>query len=115
MGVKHKLLQSTYKIREDRITEFQKKFVNAKMQIIKAQQRGDRIIFVDESKFSANTVIKKGFAHKYQSCEPPFIIQKPQVVNLIVGISFENGLEGYLMTKKEVNSTIFLKILDIFD
>jgi hypothetical protein len=63
---------------------------------------------VDESKFTVNTAFNKGFAQLNNSCYPPYIVQRPTVVNLIAGISFENGLEGYVLTNKEVNSTIFL-------
>ena len=73
------------------------------------------MIFLDESKFSANTVLKKGFATKYLNCHPPYIINHPTVVNLIAGISVKNGLEGFILTRREVNSTEFLKILQQFD
>ncbi len=34
---------------------------------------------------------------------------------MIAGISVENGVEGYLLTTENVNSTIFLSVLQVFD
>ena len=58
--------------------------------------------------FSINTVQKKGYALKHNNCFHPETLIRPDVYHLIAGISVENGLEGYLLTRENVTSKIFL-------
>ncbi len=40
---------------------------------------------------------------------------RPEVMHLVAGISEEWGLEGYILTPLNINSNIFLSILNVFD
>lgn len=70
---------------------------------------------MDESSFSINTILNKGFAITGKYCYHPESKQRPEVINLIAGISFEFGMEGFILTKQNVNTTLFLQILNVFD
>ena len=58
-----------------------------------------RIIYVDETSFSVNTVIRKGFSAKSQNCYHPGIQKLPEYLHLVAGISYENGIEGFVISK----------------
>ncbi len=62
-----------------------------------------------------NTVLTKGFASKYLNCRPPHIQTRPPVIHLVAGISVDNGLEGYALSYKSINSSRFLRVLSEFD
>ena len=69
------------------------------------------MVFVDECFFTYNTKLTHGFAQYRSNCIHPEEQRKLQVVHLIAAISFENGLEGYLMYEGSVNSFKFVQIL----
>jgi hypothetical protein len=56
-----------------------------------------------------------GYSKKFNNCYHPRVIQRPDVIHLIAGISKEHGLEGFVLVKRSVNSESFLSILDKFD
>jgi hypothetical protein len=73
---------------------------------------GKRIIFVDETSFSLSTVLHRGFSIKNTNCYHPLVKKHPEYLHVVAGISYEHGLEGFTISKKAINSKIFLQILE---
>jgi hypothetical protein len=73
------------------------------------------VIFVDESHFSLNTTINKGFALIENNCHQPKITKVPTTIHLIAGIGLKYGLEGFILTTESINSQVFLSVLEEFD
>ena len=110
--IRFKVLAKKYCRRDDQIENYSRWFLKSQSQIYCSQNENRRVIFVDESTFTSATISTRAFAVKGQHCFHPYDQKDFRRVHLIAAVSAERGLEGWLTSKKPVNSEAFVQILD---
>jgi hypothetical protein len=110
-GIKHKRLL-VEKLRYITVTDDDRqKFKEGQEKIKWGLSKGMRLVFIDTTFVTCNTIKKKSFNKPYEYHK---LLQEDLVtkkIAVMMAVSAKYGVEGYLITKKNVNSEIFCQLL----
>jgi hypothetical protein len=76
--------------------------------------RGLRVVFVDKCIFTSNTLHDRAFSKSKQNVFFPVMPKNVKALRAAVGVSAENGLEGFKIYENSVNSERFIDSINSF-
>lgn len=70
------------------------------------------IIFADESMFTTSSRITHSYSSRRSNIRVSEALQSNAALAVVAGVSSENGLEGYLIKPKSIDSDSFLEFIE---
>lgn len=71
-------------------------------------------MFVDECIFTSNTIHKRSFCLSKQRLKFPRMTNISPALHLVAGVSCENGLEGFMIFERSIDSLKFITAIKQF-
>jgi hypothetical protein len=83
-----------------------------KSEIMKCQEDGRTIIYLDECMFTTATMVRGAYSHFKHNIEVKESVRNAEAMAVVGGVSEESGFEGFVIKPKSINSQAFIELLE---